>query len=510
MTDNALQSGTVISNGRYRILSVLGRGGFGITYLVENLQTNRRMAMKELFPADLCGREGNDPSVRAVTSAAGAQIDSMKAKFIKEASTLMQLDHEGIVKVYDLFEENGTAYYVMDYLQGRTLDDVIREDGVMSHDKAIKVIDRVADALQYVHNRRLNHLDVKPTNIILRDDTHEVVLIDFGLSKRYDRHGRQTSNTPVGISKGYAPLEQYSGDGVATFSPETDIYSLCATLYYLLSGIDPPEAVELVSRSLPRPFEISDQNLWMIILKGMAANPDFRFHSMQELRGALMSTLQTAPVQRVDNGYNGGYGDNIPPTYNNGGYADMPDNGMQPKVARIPTPGAPVMRQPAKMSGSKTLKWILIGAAILIGLLLLGAMMGGDDSAPAENNDASEVEEEIVIDSTANTGSSAEANTTAPQDIQQMTLSGTIGGDDNAQLSLTPDGGHYTFLGAERSLTVENYEPSTGKLELGAYDGNNNYIGTFRGILQQGTKVHYTGTFTNTKNHSIDFSLSEL
>lgn len=493
MNSNPLSIGTVLNNGRYRILSILGRGGFGITYMVEDIRSNRRMAIKELFAADLCGRENNSPEVKAVTASAIQQIESIKAKFIKEAKTLMQINHEGIVKVYDMFEENGTAYYVMDYLQGHTLDYIVSRQGPFSTEKALKIIDRVADALQYIHDRRLNHLDVKPDNIILRNDTHEVILIDFGLSKHYDHNGRQTSHTPVGISKGYAPLEQYSGEGVATFAPEADIYSLCATLYFLLSGITPPEAVELASRSLPRPFEIADNNLWMAILKGMAANPGNRFHSVQEFRNALTHPSGKSPQ------------------------ATIASTGMaNPTVRVVPVQPAqnPFMPQQHSAKGSKTAMWFLIGAGIVAVMLIIGALSYSDNDTSTSQNDeySTLTTEEKTTEAKENQPALyPEEKAAAPQantanEVPTLYLTGSIGDDYGAEMSINPSGGYYIFLNTQRNTVVDSYDAQSGNLVISGYNSNKKYIGTFRGRLRNGT---YSGTFTNYKNQTIQFNLSE-
>lgn len=140
-------------------------------------------------------------------------------------------------------------YYVMDYLSGGSLSDLVQRDGVLAEATALGYIRQVADALSYIHARNINHLDIKPSNVLI-DGNGNAVVIDFGLSKRYDETGSQTSTTPVGISHGFAPLEQYQPGGVSTFSPTTDIYSLGATLYKLLSGQTPPNATALLDADL--------------------------------------------------------------------------------------------------------------------------------------------------------------------------------------------------------------------------------------------------------------------
>lgn len=176
-------------------------------------------------------------------------VARFRAKFVKEAQTIAALNNPHIIHIHDIFEENGTAYYVMDYLSGGSLSDLVQRDGVLAEATALGYIRQVADALSYIHARNINHLDIKPSNVLI-DGNGNAVVIDFGLSKRYDETGSQTSTTPVGISHGFAPLEQYQPGGVSTFSPTTDIYSLGATLYKLLSGQTPPNATALLDADL--------------------------------------------------------------------------------------------------------------------------------------------------------------------------------------------------------------------------------------------------------------------
>lgn len=160
------------------------------------------------------------------------------------------LDHQNIIRIHDVFEENGTAYYVMEYLSGGSLLDLQKSKVRLSESDALAYVRQAASALDYIHSLKINYLDIKPGNILL-DGKGRAVLIDFGLSKRYDVEGNQTSTTPVGISHGYAPLEQYKTGGVGTFSPATDIYSLGATWYRLLTGQTPPDADVINDEGFP-------------------------------------------------------------------------------------------------------------------------------------------------------------------------------------------------------------------------------------------------------------------
>jgi hypothetical protein len=177
-------------------------------------------------------------------------VGRYRDKFIKEAKNIAKLKHPHIVKVIEVFEENGTAYYVMEYIEGCSLLEWVRDKGPLPEKEALGYIRQAASALDYIHSLQINHLDVKPGNI-LRRSSSLVVLIDFGMSKQYDASGEQTSSTPVGVSAGYAPIEQSTPNGVSQFSAPTDIYSLGATLYKLLTGNTPPDATSIINDGLP-------------------------------------------------------------------------------------------------------------------------------------------------------------------------------------------------------------------------------------------------------------------
>lgn len=246
---NALKTNAVLQNGKYRIEGVLGQGGFGITYLATQVALNRKVTIKEFFMKELCNRDEQTSQVSVPSMGSVDTVARFRAKFVKEAQTIAALNNPHIIHIHDIFEENGTAYYVMDYLSGGSLSDLVQRNGVLAEATALGYIRQVADALSYIHARNINHLDIKPSNVLI-DGNGNAVVIDFGLSKRYDETGSQTSTTPVGISHGFAPLEQYQPGGVSTFSPATDIYSLGATLYKLLSGQTPPNATALLDADL--------------------------------------------------------------------------------------------------------------------------------------------------------------------------------------------------------------------------------------------------------------------
>ena len=246
-----LSDGTLLQEGKYKIERVLGQGGFGITYAAIQTGLDRRVAIKEFFMKDVCDRDSATSHVTVPSVGSRHLVDRFRQKFLKEARTIAALDHPGITAIHDIFEENGTAYYVMKYAVGGSLKDLVESRGRLPEADAVHYIRAVADAVAYIHRRHINHLDIKPGNIMLDGDGH-TMLIDFGLSKQYDAEtGEQTSSTPVGKSRGYAAMELYRDGGVAEFSPATDIYALGATLYRMAVGSVPPDAFAVDDAGLP-------------------------------------------------------------------------------------------------------------------------------------------------------------------------------------------------------------------------------------------------------------------
>ena len=277
-----LKVGSSLQGGKYKIEKVLGQGGFGITYLAIQELLNRKVAIKEFFYKDYCERDEATSHVTLGTNSNRELVERFMEKFIKEARTISTLNHPHIIRIYDIFKENNTAYYVMEYIEGESLNDMVNRRGALPEDMAVSYIKQVASALEFVHQHSINHLDVKPANIMVRKEDRKAVLIDFGLSKQYDASGEQTSTTPVGISHGYAPMEQYNAGGVGTFSPQTDIYSLGATLYKLVTGNTPPQAIEIFNDSLPELSANISSFVVEAIKKAMQPKKAERYNSIKE------------------------------------------------------------------------------------------------------------------------------------------------------------------------------------------------------------------------------------
>ena len=263
---NALPVGSVLNSGsyQYRVIKVLGSGGFGITYLVTssrkigNITVNVKFAIKEHFLSEYCERDSD--TLRIITGLGRQRetVDNSMKDFLGEARRLQMLSdgHSSIVKVNEVFEANGTAYYVMEYLEGKSLRAYVTEHGPLSENDALRLMAPIVKAVDYLHSCRLTHLDIKPDNIIITEEENAYgtpvlrpVLIDFGLSKHYDKSGNATSTiNTLGCSDGYAPVEQYAG--ITKFSPEADVYALAATLLFCLTGKNPKKSTELIYLNL--------------------------------------------------------------------------------------------------------------------------------------------------------------------------------------------------------------------------------------------------------------------
>lgn len=232
--DNRLHSGYVLQDGKYKIIQTLGQGGFGITYLAEQMQLRRQVAIKELFLSNMNWRYQKGKTIGIDKADNQPAFQHQKGKFIAEAQRLAAVHNEHVVTVFDIFEENDTAYYVMEYLKGQDLTHKMNGKP-LSEETVTGYLAQILDALDALHSQGIWHLDIKPNNIIVEDDGC-IKLIDLGASKQLE--GNNVSRT-VAYTLGFAPVEQLQ-DAVDKFGPWTDFYALGATLYVLLTGKKPP------------------------------------------------------------------------------------------------------------------------------------------------------------------------------------------------------------------------------------------------------------------------------
>ena len=366
-----LQSGTYLQGDKYRIIKTLGNGGFGITYLAEHELAGRNVCIKEFFPKEYYNRDDDSRNVSLGSNGSAEMMGRFKEKFIKEAKTIARLDHPNIIHIHDVFVENNTAYYVMEYIEGESLGDMVKRRGPLAEKDAVEYIRAVASALDYIHQRRIMHLDIKPANVMLRKDDSRAILIDFGLSKQYDAEGNQTSSTPLGISAGYAPMEQYQQGGVKEFSPETDIYSLGATLYYLVTGIVPPQAAVVVDEGIPElPAHLSS-GVRHAIERAMEVQRRRRPHSVKEFL-ALLDGDGEATILPPQQPLTPPSEDTITPPVK-----EQPK--VEPRKAEQPKPNRPT--EPTPKRKSRLWLWLLL-LLVAVGGFVGYMMSGGDNPEP--------------------------------------------------------------------------------------------------------------------------------
>ena len=238
-----LPAQTTLQNGRYRLERPLGQGGFGITYAAKDTQLERSVALKECFPA-------RSSRMGLKVGGVNLEFEAQKKTFLEEGRTLARFTHPGIVRVFDVFEENDTAYLVMELLEGETLADKLERRGKLAFDEVRERLEGVLSALSEVHRAGLLHRDLKPDNLFCTTDGR-TVLIDFGSARAF-KSGFTVAHTRV-LTAEYAPPEQWSSE--ARFGPYTDFYALGATFYHTLSGNPPTSAPERMINAPLLPLE---------------------------------------------------------------------------------------------------------------------------------------------------------------------------------------------------------------------------------------------------------------
>lgn len=292
--DNVLREGITLKNGEFVIHGILGQGGFGITYEAEKVKLKKRVVLKELFIKDKCEREEDGKTVFVMKNNRYF-FERQKVRFFKEAQLIASLDNPHIVQVHDVFEENNTVYYEMDFVEGESLGDIVKRTRRPLHENKVKdILYQLLDALDCIHGQKppLCHLDIKPANIMMKDED-QIVLIDFGASKYVASSDKEMSSSSfVAYTPGYAPVEQLDGNR-DEMGPWTDFYALGATLFCLFTAKKPasPSVIDGDNTpnkrySIPMPDTVSPQ-MRKLVLWMMALSKSDRPQSVKEIRDFL-------------------------------------------------------------------------------------------------------------------------------------------------------------------------------------------------------------------------------
>jgi serine/threonine protein kinase len=294
----ALRAGTLLSD-QYTVVGVLGRpGGFGITYLAEDIRLDTLVAIKEFLPRELATRAPDRSTIITHSGDHDSSFHRGLEQFLREARTLAKIHHPSVVRVRQFFEANGTAYLVMDYLEGQTLSELVKQEGGrLPAALAVDIIVRVLDGLRAAHALNIYHRDVKPSNIYITA-AGLPVLLDFGAARQAT--GTSGASMTAVLTPGFAPLEQYGHRGQG---PWTDVYAASAVLYQLLTGVDPVPATDRVGDEtdpMVAPGDIDPdigQALSDAVMKGLAMAPRGRpqtAHDFQELLRSSLAEQQRA------------------------------------------------------------------------------------------------------------------------------------------------------------------------------------------------------------------------
>ena len=287
-----LAPGTTLHDNKYVLGRMLGRGGFGITYVGLETTLNLKVAIKEYYPQSMVYRTAGSASL----SWQSGDRDRGRKSFVREAMKMAKIAAiPHVAQVRDVFYQNNTAYIVMNYIEGETLSDLVKNDGVMQEEECLTLLEPVMKSLTEAHKMGMIHRDISPDNLI-RDNWGEVWLLDLGAAKEMDDTSGDDQNaqsTHLVVRHGFSPPEQYDGQG--KIGPWTDVYSMCATIWYCLTGQMPPDAVSRYSQtrgkdSLPIVTGLRPQ-VKRVLERGMSMRPEKRIASMDALLRELEQVI---------------------------------------------------------------------------------------------------------------------------------------------------------------------------------------------------------------------------
>jgi len=409
--------------GDFLITRVVGQGGFGIVYEAEDLTLQRRVAIKEYIPAQLATRI--DGTVGVVSSRYAKTFDLGRRSFLAEARLLAQFRHPGLLEVLHFWEQNGTAYMVMPFYEGRTLDQVLANGPHVIDEAWLKsVIRPVLDALEHMHGEDCYHRDVSADNILIRPDG-KALLLDLGAARRVI--GESDRALTVMLKPGYAPIEQYADDPACRQGPWTDIYAVAAVLHHAVTNRMPPASASRVMHdSLPSLAALApagySRRFLQAIDRGLSIRPEQRPRTVGEFRSLLFAASPDDGIAAVEVSLRGA----------------TTSNPARPATADgDPVPPAEVAESHTNRRGARSpLAWIAGAVAVSLVAALAWLGLGGEDATPAAD---------------ATTMAAASRQEGAPTDVGKTEDAPSIPQGQPSAISLvvdTPDSA------AERSTTA--------------------------------------------------------
>ena len=426
-----ISPGTVIGN-RYTLGNVIGEGGFGITYIALENTLGITVAVKEYYPFGYCNRNATASNTVSVTSDDKQEFfEKGRSRFLREAKTLARFQGDpGVVNVIDFLEENNTAYIVMEFLDGITLREYLKQYGTLAPEQAVGMLLPAMRALVKIHSAGVIHRDISPDNImVLRDGT--LKLMDFGAARDYD--GTDNRSMSIMLKQGYAPAEQYRRNGEQ--GPWTDVYGMCATIYRAITGITPVDSIDRVYQDTLRTPSQCGVNISSAmentLMYGLAVHKENRCPDMPTLIGMFEQALRgdsvpiggavflhdsrTAdPNQTVAaDAYHTRYQQNDP--HAGQGYQRPPEPAYRPPVQQAP-PQQPVSK---KRSYAPIIAGLLVFLAVLSVVITVVAIITRNKN---ESNDSSSViaaETEQVLKMPDLTGMTKEEAISTLSDIGQ-------------------------------------------------------------------------------------------
>ena len=404
-----LRVGSTLQMGKYRIEKYLSSGGFGNTYMGINV-FDEQVAIKEFFMKDVNQRVGDSTAVSLSNVTQMPIFKEQMEKFKKEAKRLRNLHSPHIVTVSDLFDENGTTYYVMDYIDGQSLRDMVKQRGKLVEEEVSNYLNQTLDALQEVHRQGIFHLDLKPANLMV-DKTGRLRVIDFGASKQQKSDGGATSRSAICYSPGYAPIEQKDQE-FDNFGPWTDLYALGATLYNVLTGNTPPSTTK-ISDYREKAFRFSENvsdRMRQLIIWMMQGRRSDRPQCVEDVRYFLKEgkkpELEISSEDEEDDGgtiLNDPSPRPKPEPDPKPKPKPEPDPKPKPKPEPEPTPKPKPKPEPTpkpkpkpdpepepEPSGGGIKKWMKIAGGVVVGLIVLIMLL------PTSKEEPSRTEEENI------------------------------------------------------------------------------------------------------------------